>query len=369
MAPSSKREASSPGASDSFVDPAVQADQPWDRLAAHLREHGHAFSLAPSPRQFAGGFGNLNYLIVLDGKPAVLRRPPAGPLPPGGNDMTREHRVLSRLGRAFPLVPRTLHFSADESVLGAPFFIMEYRPGLVVRAELPPSLAGQGEALSHMLVDILAMLHRIDPAAVDLADLGRPDGFLERAVAGWSKRCGVAAADVYDDGRPPAPAREVVAWLEAQRVPKGDVALLHNDFKLENVILDPAALPPRPIAVLDWDQCTRGDPLFDLATLLSYWTEPGDPPAMHLLRQMPTATPGFLSRQAVVELYARATGRDIADFRFHRVLAMMKLGVIFLQLYARFKRGTTQDPRYRELGRIGDGIFEFALEVARGRAF
>lgn len=357
------------GASDAFVDPAVQATQPWERLAAHLRQHGHDFAPEPPPRQFAGGFGNLNYLIELDGKPAVLRRPPAGPLPPGGNDMTREHRVLSRLGRAFPLVPRTLHFSADESVLGAPFFIMEYRPGLVVRAELPPSLAGQGEALSHMLVDILATLHAIDPASVDLADLGRPDGFLERAVAGWIKRAGVAAADIYDDGRPPAPAREVAAWLEAATVPKGDVALLHNDFKLDNVILDPVALPPRPIAVLDWDQCTRGDPLFDLATLLSYWTEPGDPPAMHALRQMPTAAPGFLSRREVVELYARATGRDISAFRFHRVLAMMKLGVIFLQLYARYKRGTTRDPRYRELGRIGDGIFEFALDVARERVF
>jgi aminoglycoside phosphotransferase (APT) family kinase protein len=357
------------GASDAFVDPAVQAAQPWERLAAHLRQHGHEFAPEPPPRQFAGGFGNLNYLIRLDGKPAVLRRPPAGPLPPGGNDMTREHRVLSRLGRAFPLAPRTLHFSADESVLGAPFFIMEYRPGLVVRADLPDQLKGQGEALSRMLVDILAKLHAIDPVAVDLGDLGRPDGFLERAVAGWIKRAGVAAADVYDDGRPPAAARDVAAWLEAEAVPKGDVALLHNDFKLDNVILDPAGSPPRPIAVLDWDQCTRGDPLFDVATLLSYWIEPGDPPAMHALRQMPTAAPGFLKRRDVIDLYARATGRDMSAFRFHRVLALMKLGVIFLQLYARYKRGTTRDPRFQEMGRIGDGIFEFALDVARERIF
>lgn len=357
------------GASDHFVDPAVQAAQPWERLAEHLSAHGHAFAAAPPPRQFAGGFGNLNYLITLDGKPAVLRRPPAGPLPPGGNDMTREHRVLSRLGRAFPLAPRTLHFSADESVLGAPFFIMEYRPGLVVHADLPEKLKDQGGALSHMLVDILSTLHAIDPVSVDLGDLGRPDGFLSRAVAGWIKRAGVAAADVYDDGRPPAPAREVASWLEQQTIPKGDVTLLHNDFKLDNVILDPVALPPKPIAVLDWDQCTRGDPLFDLATLLSYWTEPGDPPAMHQLHQMPSAAPGFLTRLEVVELYGRATGRDVSDFRFHRVLAMMKLGVIFLQLYARYKRGTTQDPRFAEMGRMGDGLFEFALDVARERVF
>jgi aminoglycoside phosphotransferase (APT) family kinase protein len=357
------------GASDQFVDPAVQATQPWDRLAAHLRAHGHDFAAEPPPRQFAGGFGNLNYLITFDGRPAVLRRPPAGPLPPGGNDMTREHRVLSRLGRAFPLVPRTLHFSADESVLGAPFFIMEYRPGLVVRATLPDRLKDQGGALSRLLVDVLARLHAIDPVAVELGDLGRPDGFLERAVAGWIKRAGVAAADIYDDGRPPAPAREVASWLERRAIPKGDVTLLHNDFKLDNVILDPAVLPPEAIAVLDWDQCTRGDPLFDLATLLSYWTEPRDPPAMHMLNQMPSSAPGFLTRREVVELYGRVTGRDVSDFRFHRVLAMMKLGVIFLQLYARYKRGTTQDPRYKEMGRIGDGIFDFALDVARERVF
>ncbi len=347
--------------------PEVREPQDWSRLAAHLAEHGMALADDPPPRQFAGGFGNLNFLLGIDGGEIVLRRPPAGPLPPGGNDMGREYRVLSRLWRAFPLAPRALHFCDDDSVLGAPFFLMQYRPGIVVHDTLPPELAGQERALSEMMVDMLADFHAVDPAEVDLDTLGRPEGFLGRAVAGWTKRCGVASADIYDDGRPPPAAREVADWLAAQPLPPGDVSLLHNDFKLNNIVLDPAA-PTTPIALLDWDMCTRGDPLFDLGTLVSYWIEPGDPPDMFGLNQMPTAAGGFFSRAEVVAAYAARTGRDVSDFRFHHVLGSYKLGVVFLQLYARHCRGTTSDPRYARLGELGTGIFDFALDVARGRA-
>lgn len=351
-----------------FLDHAHRAEQPWARLAEHLAAHGMHFAPEPAPQQFAGGFGNLNYLVSVDGVAAVLRRPPAGPLPPGGNDMAREHRVLSRLWRAFPLAPRSLHFCADETVLGAPFFIMDYRPGLVVRGDLPPAVAGRGRELSKMLVDVLTRLHAVDPAAVDLDELGRPAGFLGRAVAGWIKRARVAAADIYDDGRLPAAARDVADWLDSRPPPVGGVSLLHNDYKLDNIILDPAA-PTRPLAVLDWDMCTRGDPLFDLATLLSYWVMPDDPPVMHALHQMPTAEGDFLSREQVVARYAEATGRDVSDFLFYRVLAAFKLAVIFQQIYARHCRGTTRDPRVQRLGPLGEGLFAFAHDIARGRAF
>jgi len=355
------------GLGPGFLDPAIQEPQPWARLRDHLAVDGMELADDPAPKQFAGGFGNLNYLVVVDGTPTVLRRPPAGPLPPGGNDMGREYRVLSRLWQAFPLAPRAHHFCEDESVLGAPFFLMEYRPGLVVHDTLPGILASQGRALSEMMVEVLAAFHAVSPAEVDLDTLGRPDGFLSRAVAGWIKRCGVASADIFDDRRPPAAAREVAAWLEAQPVPPGEVSLLHNDYKLNNIVLDPER-PTRPIALLDWDMCTRGDPLFDLGTLLGYWTEAGDPPAMQKLNQMPTAEPGFLTRRQVVALYAERTGRDVSDFLFHQVLGMYKLGVVFLQLYARHCRGTTSDPRYARLGEIGTGIFDFAVDIMRGRA-
>ncbi len=348
----------------------AEASQPqdWDKLAAHLKAQGFAFEPSPAPRQFAGGFGNLNYLLAVDGKPVVLRRPPPGPLPPGANDMGREHRVLSGLWREFPLAPRALHFCGDEAVLGKPFFIMEHRTGRVVRAVLPDDLAGHEPALSRLLVDVLGALHAVDPAAVGLDGLGRPEGFLERTVAGWNKRCAIASADIFDDKLPPKPAREVADWLTGQSVPDSDVTLLHNDYKLDNVMLAEGA-PPVAAAVFDWDQCTRGDPLFDFATFLSYWTQSDDPPAMMKLKQMPTRLPGFPSRLQVVEMYGKATGRDVSDFLFHRVLGMMKLGVIFLQLYARYCRGETRDPRYADFGEMGDGIFDFTIEIIKGRAF
>jgi aminoglycoside phosphotransferase (APT) family kinase protein len=339
--------------------------QDWTALAAHLAGHGHRLELDPMPRQFAGGFGNLNYLIRFDGDWAVLRRPPPGPLPPGANDMARENRVIGGLSPVLPLVPKSLYFCADEAVLGRPFLIMDYRPGIVIRGTVPSRYAaidGVGERIADMLVDFLAALHAVDPAAAGLADLGRPEGFLDRAVAGWAKRITVAT-----DGTPPAVAGELVDWLRGRSVAAQTPTLLHNDFKLDNVILDADSLDP--VAVVDWDMGSRGDPLFDLATLLSYWVEAGDPPAMHEVRQMPTAAPGFPGRAAVAEAYARRTGRDLSDFRFYRVLAGFKLGVVFIQLHARFRRGETDDPRFEGFGRMGEGLLVFAHDIAQGRAF
>ena len=351
-----------------FFAPEHQQPQDWDRLAAWLGERGHAFAPAPPPRQFAGGFGNLNFLIEMAGASCVLRRPPLGPLPPGANDMGREHRVLSGLWRAFPLAPKALAFCDDPAVLGAPFFIMEYRPGLVVRDVLPPALAGKGVALSAMLIDVLADFQRVDPAAVGLDGLGHPEGFLGRAVAGWIKRFHVAAQDVYAERPVPAAATELIGWLQAQPVPGGRTTLLHNDYKLNNIILKPDS-PTEPLALLDWDMCTRGDPLFDFATLLSYWAEPDDPPEIRDLGQMPSTQGPWLGRRDILDLYAKATGIDVSAIHFHRVLTAFKLAVVFLQIYARYCRGTTADPRIAGMGPTADALFEFAVELKQGRVF
>lgn len=337
--------------------------QDWPRLAEWLARRGMCLQQRPPPRQFAGGYGNLNYLLQVDGGALVLRRPPPGPLPPGANDMAREHRVLERLHEAYPLAPRALAFCDDPAVLGAPFFLMQYRPGRAVRGVLPGDLAPHARALGELLVDLLAKLHGVQPAAVGLADLGRPEGFLARAVDGWAKRAAAAC-----DGAPPAAAGALLDWLRARAVPAGTVALLHNDFKLDNVLLAPEG-GATPVAVIDWDMCTRGDPLFDLATLLSYWTEAGDPPCMHALEQMPSAAHGFPTREQAAARYASRTGCDLASFRFHRVLAVLKLGVVFLQLHARWRRGASDDPRFAGFGELGDALLEFGLEVARERVF
>ncbi|HYZ39723.1 MAG TPA: phosphotransferase family protein, partial [Stellaceae bacterium] len=230
-----------------FIPAEEAIPQDWVSLARYLARSGAALGPTP-PRQFAGGFGNLNYLVEIDRKLAVLRRPPSGPLPPGANDMAREHRILSSLWRAYPLAPRALFFCGDTSVLGAPFQIIEYRPGVVIRDSLPPSCASRpdaGTVLSRHLVDSLAALHAVDPAQVGLDSLGRPTGFLTRTLEGWAKRASLVA-DVLD-GRTLA---EIVGWLR-QRVP-ADVrpSLLHSDFKLDNMILEPASLAP--VAVIDW---------------------------------------------------------------------------------------------------------------------
>ena len=336
----------------------------WERVRTYLATHGLRLEADPPPRQFSGGLANLNYLIHIDGKPAVLR-PPMGELPAGAYDMAREFRILSRLPDALPFIARGLHLCDDPTVLGQRFQIIEYRPGLVIREHMPPELKGRpeiGARLSSVLLETLAAIHAVDTAAVGLDDLGRPEGFLARAVSGWRKRGMAAKEDGTDKLH-----TDVGAWLEAHLVPDGKPGLLHNDFKLNNMILDPADFTPR--AVVDWDQGTRGDPLFDFATLLSYWVHEDDPWAMHDMAQMPAVEACLCPRQEAVATYARITGRDMSDFVFHRVLAMYKLSVIFLQLGLRYRTGVTQEPRYAPLSAIGTGILEFTHEISQGRAF
>jgi aminoglycoside phosphotransferase (APT) family kinase protein len=346
-----------------FRSAATMIPQDWRALSRHLQAQGLYFDGASTPQQFAGGFGNLNYLIEIDGRPWVLRRPPLGSIPPGANDMAREHRVLSSLNPVFPLAPHALHFCSDNTVLGAPFLILTYYPGLIIRSTLPDGLTGttDGPGLSRMLVRVLADLHAIDPASVGLADFGKPQGFLTRAVDGWTKRATIATNGALS----PAIA-EITAWLRRQPVPVGNITLLHNDFKLDNVILDPQTLVPR--AVVDWDMGSRGDPLFDLATLLSYWVEPRDPPCMHDIQQMPTAQPGFWSRSDVIAAYAAMTGRDVSAYEFYRVLAMFKLGVVYLQLGAQWQRGVTSDPRFERFTLLGAGLLDYTHDIASGNA-
>lgn len=343
--------------------------QHWRGLAAYLAKHGMQFELDPLPRQFAGGFANLNYLVRIDGTDAVLRRPPRGPLPPGAYDMEREFRILSRLWQHFPLAPRGLHLCQDSKIIGAPFQIVEYRRGISLRDSLPDSLvdaAGTAARLGETLIDTLVELHGIDPAQVGLESLGKPTGFLRRCVEGWVQRATIAV-----EGWGSTPTLQLIVelahWLREHLVADGPTALLHNDFKLDNVLLDPVTLVP--LAVLDWDQGTRGDGLLDLAILLSYWTQADDPPAMQRMAQMPTAQPGFLTRQQVAERYASKLDRPLDHFRFYRVLGQLRTAVIFQQLHVRWRRGETRDPRYAAFGTLAEGLLEFTRSIAHGEVF
>ena len=335
----------------------------WTRLQLQMRTMGHELDLSSSPCQFAGGLGNLNFLVTFDGQPCVLRRPPFGEIPRGANDMAREHRVLSRLWQAYPWAPQSLLYCADASIIGAHFLVMAYRPGRVIGGELWPGVdsAKAGPQLSATLVRLLAALHAVDPEPLGLAELGRPQGFLQRTCEGWADRARLASNASNDPL-----VTELAGWLQTHAVPDGAPTLLHSDFKLDNMVLDPDTLEPR--AVLDWDMATRGDPLFDLATLLSYWIQDDDPASMQALGQMPTAQPGFWTRAEVLAAYSALTGRDVSTFLFYRVLALFKLGIVFVQLGARYRAGTTTDERYARFAGLGRDILDFTHAVAQGRA-
>lgn len=327
-------------------------------VADHLARHGLSLDRARGASRLSGGLSNLNYLVFVDGRKAVFRRPPPGDLPAGAYDMGREHRVLSRLPAAFAPAPVSFHLCEDLTVIGVPFQLLEHREGLVVRGDtLPPPLDGNPDAcraLSLDLVATLTALHAVDAEAIGLGGLGRPEGFYERTVAGWMRR----ADDVTDDERSWSVVERIGDWLARHRPAPLGATLLHSDFKLDNCMLD-ADL--KVATVLDWDMGTRGDPQMDLATLLSYWAEPGDPDCMHRLAQMPTARPGFLTRAQVVETYAGLTGRPMDEFAPWRILAMLKLGIVFLQLHSNWARGLSGDEGYAGFKALGHDLLDFAL--------
>ena len=338
----------------------------WARIADHLAIQGLVLDRNVLPRQFSGGLANLNYLLRVNDNWMVLRRPPTGPLPPGANDMRREHRILSRLWEALPLAPRSHLLCEDAEIAGAPFQLLEFRQGLAIRGDLLdplPDTPETGRALSAMLVETLAKVHGVDVDAIGLGQLGRPEGFFARTAKGWMDR-GVLICD----GTLSPAAQAVADWLSAlPPMPDSAPVLLHNDFKLDNILIDQKSLTP--LAIFDWDMGTRGDALFDLATLLSYWSEPGDPDCMGRLAQMPTAHSGFASREEAASAYAAATGRSIANIKPFRVLTMFKLGVVFHQLHSRALTGEATDPRYATFGTLAEELFKFTLDIAANKVF
>ena len=320
-------------------------------LAAYLRRELPRAGLEVSPGaelevlQFPSGWSNLTYLLRLGGRELVLRRPPFGDLAATAHDMAREHRVLSALSAAWELAPRPYLHCGDPVVIGAPFYVMERRAGLVLRRRLPSGLdlsPERARALSEAAAGALAGLHRLDPATVGLADLGRPEGYPRRQVEGWTARYRRVETDEHPE------LERAVRWLAA-RVPEASgAALVHNDFKYDNLVLDPDD-PTRVTAVLDWEMATVGDPLMDLGTTLGYWVEAGDPPELQEFAMGPTALPGSLTRRELAERWASATGAGLDELVVHYVFGLVKIAVIVQQIHARWRAGATRDPRFARL--------------------
>ena len=344
-----------------------RADEHLDttRLEPYLRAHlarqldGAAERLRV--RQFGGGKANLTYLLSFGEREFVLRRPPLGPVAPGAHDMRREHRVLSVLHRRYPLAPKSLLLCEDDSVIGTVFLVEERRHGFVIRDDLPPEMAGRpalNRRIGGALIDALADLHLVLPGEVGLDGLGTPQGYLERQLAGWTRRW-EAALGGPEAERARAEMAPVLDWLGRRLPPSRAAALLHNDYRLDNLLLD-SGDPARVAAVLDWDMCTLGDPLADLGYLLNYWVAPGDDPRWREIAAMPTWHDGFPSREEAVARYAARTRFEVSAIGWHQVFAAFKLAVIIQQIYVRFVRGQTQDRRFRLYGRRVLGLAEKA---------
>jgi aminoglycoside phosphotransferase (APT) family kinase protein len=318
---------------------------PLAALEPYLRRH---LPLADAPLQvlqFPHGHSNLTYLVHCGKEEWVLRRPPFGNQVKSAHDMGREFRILSRLCGLYAPAPRPAHYCDDTAILGAPFYLMERRRGRIVRKQLPPDLARQPAVLERMsaaLIDRLADLHALDVRRPELAELGKPEGYAARQVHGWARRYRDAETDRIE-------AMDVLAGWLAQRVPeRGEACVVHNDYKFDNVLFDPAD-PSRIVAVLDWEMATLGDPLMDLGTTLGYWIEAGDPDELGTAVMGPTMMSGCLTRQQVVERYAARTGRDVGGIAFYYAFGLFKIAVIIQQIYARFVRGHTRDQRFADM--------------------
>lgn len=334
------------------------------KLEAYLKKQFPALTGHLEVTQFPKGYSNLTYLLHLGGQEMVLRRPPFGAKIKTAHDMGREYRILSHLINVYPKVPRPLAYCGDESVLGAPFYIMERVKGIILRAQ-PPSGVALSPALmrtvSVSFIDTLVEVHSLDYIAAGLEDLGKPEGYVTRQVEGWIKRYQNAHTDEI------AEMERLAIWLMDHKPPESGACLIHNDYKYDNLVLDPQDLS-RIKACLDWEMATIGDPLMDLGSTLGYWVGADDPEDWKKQSFGLTTLPGNLNREELLERYVLKSGRTVDNPVFYYAYALFKIAVIVQQIYARYKQGLTQDPRFANLIHIvRSGSKTACLAIDRGR--
>jgi aminoglycoside phosphotransferase (APT) family kinase protein len=315
------------------------------RLESYLRVHFPNEAGTLQVRQFPSGHSNLTYSLQLGAAEVVLRRPPFGSKVKSAHDMGREFRVLSKLHAVYAPAPEVLLYCDDDSVLGAPFYVMKPIYGIILRKQLPPGLdlsAEKARRLCESFVDNLIRLHRVDYAAAGLADLGRAEGYLERQVRGWTERYHGSKTHDYPE------VEKLSTWMQQHLPVTNYVSLIHNDYKYDNVVLDPTDIT-RILGVLDWEMCTIGDSLSDLGTALAYWVDAADPADLQQNRWGPTTHPGSFMRAEVAQYYAQKTGCDVSQLAFYLTFAYFKLAVIVQQIYYRYHLGVTKDERFASM--------------------
>ena len=343
----------------------------WPKLVAYLRANEVPGADQPlEVKQFHGGHSNLTYLLRFgDNQEWVVRRPPFGPLPVGGHDMAREYRVLSRLWESFPEAPRAILFSDDPAIIGAPFFVMERRRGFVIpnRRPLPPGIITDPATFQRMsegFIDALAGLHNVDYELIGLGGLGRPEGFVRRQITGWMDRWEKAKTVEVPL------MNKLGAWFLDHIPQPQKPVLLHNDFYLHNVMFAPDN-SGQVAGVFDWEMSTLGDPMVDLGIALNYWREAADAADLIDLSEgyAHTARPGFFQREQLVQRYGQRTGRELSNIDFYRAWALWKTATVVQQIYVRFVRGQTTDPRFESMGAQPPILARTAAEIVAKLGF
>jgi aminoglycoside phosphotransferase (APT) family kinase protein len=294
-------------------------------------------------KQFPSGYSNLTYFLKNSSQEMVLRRPPYGVKSlKGGHDMLREYTVLKNLKSQFNKVPKVYHYCDDESILGAPFYIMDRVQGYIIRPNLQQKNSPGKEVIekiSNSLVDTLVELHSVNIKQANLNDLGKINGYVKRQVEGWTKRYFHSKTDSIRD-------MEFVAkWLNENQPKESKEAIIHNDFKYDNLVLDKNNFS-NIISVLDWEMATIGDPFMDLGTTLGYWIDSNDLPELKLFQLSATTLEGNPSREGILEMYEKKSGYTVNKPVFYYVFGLFKIAVIAQQIYFRYKKGFTKDKRF-----------------------
>lgn len=296
-----------------------------------------------SVTQYSGGASNWTYCLDYPDQSLILRRAPAGTKAKGAHDMGREFRLQHALQPAYRYVPKMLAFCEEPSVIGTDFYVMEKLTGIIPRKNLPKALRTtpeQTNALCQNVLDCLVELHKVDHEAAGLAHIAKGAGYIERQISGWSERFRKAKTWNVPSGK------SVIQWLEANQPSKENICLTHNDFRFDNVVLDPSDYT-KVIGVLDWELATLGDPLMDLGNTLAYWIEPTDDFLAQATRRQPTHLPGMLTRQEVVDYYCDKMDIQVDNFTFYEVYGLFRLAGIVQQIYYRYHHGQTKNPAFK----------------------
>ncbi|MEM6319151.1 MAG: phosphotransferase family protein [Bacteroidota bacterium] len=333
----------------------------WQVLSAYLQKELPELQGKMRVSQFHGGHANLTYLLTFGETELVLRRPPFGKIAPGAHDMRREYRVLSKLYRHFSPAPRAYHFCADESIIGAPFVVIERKRGVVVRYKLLDcfkSFENAEKRITEAMIRAQANLHLVDYEKANLSNLGKPAGFLERQLNGWSKRWNLSKTDASSD------MDDILEWLQSDVPTTQRVSIIHNDIKPDNCQFQPNN-PDKVMAIFDWDMCTLGDPLVDLATTLSYW--PDDRFDLEKYPDLPVTLQGdFPPKSFLIERYQHFTNLDMSRLAWYEVFAYWKGTVIAQQLYKRYVDGQTKDERMRLFGTSAKAMIDVIWKIIGG---